>query len=166
VTVFVADEQEAVRVDCRRLERLAAFVLVDQRVPRAMEVAVLCVDRDTITSLNRQHMGAEGPTDVLAFPIDDDMPEVGRSPDAGSTGPDRPPLEPSEVPLLLGDILICPAVAKRNATELGRALRDEMALLVVHGALHVLGMDHVDEEETRAMQARERELLAQLHEQP
>ena len=164
--VFAADEQNQVAVELDHLTRLAEGVLRAEGVRGSCELALYFVDETAIADLNERFLGGSGPTDVLAFPIDDDTPEVGRSPDAGSTGPDRPPLEPSEVPLLLGDILICPAVAQRNATELGRALRDEMALLVVHGALHVLGMDHADEEETRAMQARERELLAQLHEQP
>ena len=94
--------------------------------------------------------------------MDDGLAETGRSPDAGSNGPDGPPFEASEVPLLLGDVLVCPAVAERNATEHGRDLRDELALLVVHGTLHVLGMDHADDEEAAVMQARERELLAKL----
>ena len=99
---------------------------------------------------------------MLAFPIDDDFAEIGRAPDSGSTVPDRPPVELSEVPLLLGDVLICPTVAERNAVENGKTLRDELALLVVHGTLHILGMDHAEPDEAAAMQARERELLAQL----
>jgi probable rRNA maturation factor len=125
------------------------------------ELALYFVDESTIAELNERFLGGSGPTDVLAFPIDDDLAEVGRSPDAGSTGPDRPPLELSEVPLLLGDVLICPTVAERNAAEHGKELRDELALLVVHGILHVLGMDHAEPEETQAMQAREQALLTE-----
>jgi probable rRNA maturation factor len=162
--VFAADEQRDVQVELEHLSRLAEGVLREEGVRGACELSLYFVDEATIADLNERFLGGSGPTDVLAFPIDDDLPEEGRSPDAGSTGPDRPPIEPSEVPLLLGDVLICPAVAERNANDLGRAPRDELALLVVHGALHVLGMDHADEEETRVMQARERELLALLHE--
>ena len=68
--VFVADEQDAVQVDADNLRRLADTVLADQRVPGAMEVSVLFVDRATIAALNAQHMGHDGPTDVLAFPVD------------------------------------------------------------------------------------------------
>jgi probable rRNA maturation factor len=165
-TVFGADEQKDVAVELDHLVRVAEGVLREEGVRGACELALYFVDELTIADLNERFLGGTGPTDVLAFPIDDDLPEEGRSPDSGSTGPDRPPVEPTEVPLLLGDIMVCPTVAQRNAAELGRAVRDELALLVVHGALHVLGMDHADEEETRVMQARERELLALLHEQP
>lgn len=162
--VFAADEQAAVAVELDALTRLAEGVLREEGVRGASELALYFVDELTIADLNERFLGGSGPTDVLAFPIDDDMPEAGRAPDAGSNGPDRPPIEPAEVPLLLGDVLICPAVAGRNAVEQDRTLRDELALLVVHGILHVLGMDHADEAERMLMQARERELLALLHE--
>ncbi|MCU1374185.1 MAG: putative rRNA maturation factor YbeY [Actinomycetia bacterium] len=162
--VFAADEQAAVAVELVALTALAEGVLKAEGVRGASELALYFVDEATIADLNERFLGHTGPTDVLAFPIDDDLPEAGRSPDAGSAGPDRPPLEPSEVPLLLGDVLICPVVAQRNAAEHQRTLRDELALLVVHGTLHVLGMDHADEEETKVMQAREQELLGRLHE--
>ena len=87
----------------------------------------------------------------------------GRWPDAGSTGPDREPPELAELPMLLGDVVVCPAVAARKAPEHAGSYDDELALLVVHGVLHVLGMDHAEPEEAAAMQARERELLDRYH---
>jgi probable rRNA maturation factor len=150
-------------VELDALTRLAHGVLREEGVRGACELSLFFVDEPSIAELNEKFLGGTGPTDVLAFPIDDDLPESGRSPDAGSSGPDRPPLETSEVPLLLGDVIVCPAVAERNAVEHERTLRDELALLVVHGILHVLGMDHADDEETKVMQARERELLDLLH---
>jgi probable rRNA maturation factor len=162
--VFAADEQRAVPVELGDLTRLAEGVLLAEGVRGACELALYFVDEATIADLNERFLGSSGPTDVLAFPIDDDVPESGRSPDAGSAGPDRPPVEAAEIPLLLGDVLVCPVVAERNAVEHGRTVRDELALLVVHGTLHVLGWDHADAEETAPMQARERELLAALHE--
>lgn len=164
--VFAADEQAAAEVALAHLTAVAEGVLREEGVRGACELALYFVDEATIAELNERFLHGTGPTDVLAFPIDDELPESGRSPDAGASGPDRPPIEPSEVPLLLGDVLVCPAVAARNAVEHGRPLDDELALLVVHGILHVLGMDHAEDEETKLMQARERELLALLHEQP
>jgi probable rRNA maturation factor len=161
--VFAADEQSALEVEVEALTRLAEGVLKEEGVRGASELTLFFIDETAMADLNERFMGGTGPTDVLAFPIDDDLPESGRSPDAGTSGPDRPPIEPSEVPLLLGDVLVCPTVAARNAEEHQRTLRDELALLVVHGTLHVLGMDHADEEETKVMQARERELLDRLH---
>jgi probable rRNA maturation factor len=157
--VFVADEQASVEVDIHGLTRLAEAILAEEGVRGASELAVYFVEELAMAELNGTFMGVEGSTDVLAFPIDDDLAEAGRSPDAGSSGPDRPPPEPSEIPLLLGDVLVCPTVAARYAVEHGRSTADELALLVVHGTLHVLGMDHADDDEREAMQAREQELL-------
>ena len=162
-SVFGADEQSAVAVDTARLVRLAEQVLEAEGVRGDCELSLYFVDEATIADLNERFLGHSGPTDVLAFPIDDDLVEIGRSPDAGTTGPDRAPAEPSEVPLLLGDIVVCPAVAERNAPTHAGTYEDEMALLVVHGILHVLGMDHADDDEAAVMQARERELLARFH---
>jgi len=71
--------------------------------------------------------------------------------------------DPDDLPLLLGDIVICPDVAAANAPGHAGSFDDEIALLVVHGILHLLGMDHADPAEQAAMQARERELLEQFH---
>ncbi|HYA45734.1 MAG TPA: rRNA maturation RNase YbeY, partial [Acidimicrobiales bacterium] len=97
------------------------------------------------------------PTDVLAFPIDEEPLESGRSPDSGGTGPGMP--SESDVPVLLGDIVICPAVAHDNAAQHAGTYEDELALLLVHGLLHLLGMEHQGDEEAEEMQAKERELL-------
>ncbi|MBV9411003.1 MAG: rRNA maturation RNase YbeY, partial [Acidimicrobiia bacterium] len=70
-----------------------------------------------------------------------------------------------ETPMMLGDVVLCPAVARRNAESASRTYEDEMALLVVHGILHLLGMDHADADEATAMQRRERELLGRFHKQ-
>lgn len=161
IEVFVADEQDAKPVDVVRWGALAREVLVAEGVSGDAELAMLFVDEPTIAELNQTFMGVEGPTDVLAFPIDDDEVGVGRSPDGSTTGPDRDPL--SDVPLLLGDVVICPVVAARNAPTHAGTYDDEIALLVVHGILHVLGWDHATEEETEAMQARERDLLGRFN---
>jgi len=71
--------------------------------------------------------------------------------------------EPADLPLLLGDVVVCPAVAERQAPEHAGSYDDELALLVVHGVLHVLGHDHAEPDETAAMQARERDLLDRFH---
>lgn len=159
--VFVADEQDERPVEVARWEALARAVLHSEGVRGDAELALLFVDETAMTDLNGRFMGAAGPTDVLAFPIDDDDGITsGRLPDGSTSGPDRP--APSDLPMLLGDVVICPAVAARNAPTHAGSYDDEIALLVVHGILHVLGMDHATPEETEVMQARERELL-ELH---
>jgi probable rRNA maturation factor len=162
VQVFGADEQHAAPVDVRHWVALARDVLVAEGVSGDAELSLLFVDEATIAELNQRFMDAQGPTDVLAFPIDDPI-VAGRWPDAGTAGPDRDEPEPNELPLLLGDVVVCPAVAERQARAHAGNYDDELALLVVHGVLHVLGHDHHEPDETALMQERERALLDQFH---
>jgi probable rRNA maturation factor len=162
--VFAADEQSAQPVDTLRWIHLAEAVLADEGVGDA-EVSMLFVDEVAIADLNKRFLGRDGPTDVLAFPIDEDPGECGRSPDSGGSGPGFS-AEPSDPPSLLGDLVICPAVAQRNAPDHAGTYEDEMALLVVHGLLHLLGMDHLDEDEAVAMEGKERDLLQRHHPHP
>lgn len=162
-SVFTADEQHALPVEVDRWGGLARDALVHEGVTGDAELSLFFVDEATITELNRSFMGETGPTDVLAFPIDaDDETRPGRSPDGGSTGPMRGE-DLGDPPLLLGDVVICPSVANRNAQQRSIRFEDELALLVVHGVLHVLGHDHAEPEETRRMRERERELLDLYH---
>jgi probable rRNA maturation factor len=159
VDVFAADEQGDHPVDTLRWARLAEAVLGEEGLTGDAELSVLFIDEGSIAELNSRFLGKEGPTDVLAFPIDEEPIESGRSPDSGGTGPGMPS-EPEDMPVLLGDIVICPAVAYRNAPEHAGTYDDEVALLVVHGLLHLMGMDHQEDEEAEEMEAKERELLA------
>jgi probable rRNA maturation factor len=147
MAVFVADEQTH-PVDTDRLLRLAGFVLNDQQVPDAMEVSLLFVDADSISQLNAHHMDAEGPTDVLAFPMD--LPGETR---AG---------EPS----ILGDVVVCPEIAAAQAPGHGTSPAAEMELLVVHGLLHLLGHDHAEPEERQRMFSLTDRLLADFRTHP
>ena len=144
-TVLVADDQSAVTVDVERLTGLAAAVLRAEHVTGPAELSLSFVDVDAIAEWNRRYLDGDGPTDVLAFPIDP-FPADGKA-----------------LPRLLGDVVVCPAVAERQASERGERTDDELALLVVHGILHVLGMDHVEADEAAVMQARQRDLLARFH---
>ena len=159
VEVFAADEQNDHPVDTLRWVHLAEAVLQEEGLSGDAELSVLFVDEPAIAELTSRFLGKEGPTDVLAFPIDEEPVESGRSPDAGGTGPGMPS-EPEDVPVLLGDIVICPAVAFRNAPEHAGNYDDEVALLVVHGLLHLMGMDHQEDDEAEEMEAKERELLS------
>jgi probable rRNA maturation factor len=162
VEVFGVDEQDDEPVDLARWVALAKAVLFDSGVRGEAELSLLFVSESVIAELNGRYMDKEGPTDVLAFPIDDPI-DAGRWPDSGSTGPDREPPELGELPLLLGDVVVCPKVAAQQAPTHAGSYEDELALLVVHGVLHVLGMDHAEPDEAAAMQARERELLDKHH---
>jgi probable rRNA maturation factor len=161
IDVFAADEQQAQPVDVARWAELARQVLAARGVKGETEVSLLFVDEEAIAALNEQFLGKSGPTDVLSFPIEDEPVSSGRSPDYGGTGPGA---EPEEVALtLLGDVVVCPAVAARNAQEHEVSIDDEVALLVVHGLLHLLGMDHQEEAEAERMEALERQLLDRFY---
>ena len=128
---------------------LAATALQAESLPDSTQLHVALVGEQRMAELNSEYMDKDGPTDVLSFPIEDFT--AGVAPPAGD-GP----------PLLLGDIVICPPVVRSNAAAAAVAFEDEMALMVVHGILHLLGRDHVSDEEAEEMEQREREILAMV----
>lgn len=142
VVELVVDE--ATDVDGERWAALLAAVLDDEGVAAGAEAGLTFVGVEAMAELNREHMGADGPTDVLSFPVD------GR--DAAGDGRG-----------LVGDVVVCAAVAAAGAADHAGTVDDEIALLVVHGALHLLGHDHAEDGEREAMQGRERALLAAHH---
>ena len=163
--VHGADEQDAISIDVLRYVRLAELVLEAERVPRDAEMSVFFVDEPTIAELNIRFLEGSGPTDVLAFPLDEEL-LGGRHPDQGGRGPGSgDESDGSEPPVLIGDVMVCPTIAAAQAAAAGGSFDDEMALLVVHGTLHLLRYDHAEPEERERMQARERELLARFAEQ-
>jgi probable rRNA maturation factor len=161
--VFCANEQNDQPVDLARWQALAAGVLRAEGVRGLAELSVIFVNAAEITELNEEYMGKDGPTDVLSFPIDAAEAEVIIHAAPPSRGPDRPPPDIADIPLLLGDVVICPAVAAAQAPEHAGTYDDEVALLVVHGVLHVLGYDHAEPDEAEAMRQRERDLLMKFH---
>lgn len=161
--MFCADEQAELPVDIERWQALATEVLRAEGVRGLAELSLLFISEAEITELNHDYMGKDGPTDVLAFPIDASEAEMVLHNQPLNRGPDRSPPDPGDMPLLLGDVVICPAVAAKQAPEHAGTLDDELALLVVHGILHVLGHDHDEPEATAVMRARELALLEAHH---
>jgi probable rRNA maturation factor len=161
--VFCADEQAELPVEVERWQTLAIEVLRAEGVRGLAELSLLFISEAEITELNHDYMGKDGPTDVLAFPIDAGEAELVLHNQPLNRGPDRSPPDPGDMPLLLGDVVICPAVAAQQAPEHAGTLDDELALLVVHGILHVLGYDHDEPDATAAMRARELALLEAHH---
>ena len=159
--VFVADEQ-TLPVDIPRWSKLAQDVLHAEGIRGNTELSLLFVDETSMTELNLEFMGAVGPTDVLAFPIDSEG-ELASLPVPTSIGPDRSPVDLDDIPMLLGDVVVCPAIAMKQAPSHAGTVDDELALLSVHGILHVLGHDHAETAEKAVMRAREVALLEDLH---
>jgi probable rRNA maturation factor len=150
VSVEVLNESGIV-LDVRRTERLARFVMERMRVHPLAELCVTAVDEQTISELNAKWMEKEGPTDVLAFPMDELRPgKVNEEPEDG----------------VLGDLVLCPAVAQQQAATAGHGILDELDLLTVHGILHLLGYDHAEPEEHEEMFGLQARLLAEWQGQP
>lgn len=146
MNVFVADEQTH-PVDVASVRKLAHSVLEAERCPEDTEVSVMLVGDEEMAGYNQRFMGRDGATDVLSFPIEDLAP--GRPPSTNGEGP----------PPMLGDVVLDPAHIQRQARRLGVAFDEELALMVVHGLLHLLGYDHAEDGDADRMEARERELL-------
>src|SRR4051794_27672325 len=179
VSIFGSDEQHEVAIDVMRWVGLARLVVDEEKVPGTSELSLLFVDRPTIAELNEKFLGGDGPTDVLAFPMDDDLVLPGRQPDQGGRGPGAPS-EGGEPPTLIGDGGVCPSVAAAqapgpggtahpkaaplagHAPEHGVPVDEELALLVVQGVLLLLIYDHAVPREEARMRQRERELLARF----
>jgi probable rRNA maturation factor len=145
VSVDVNNETPA-QVDEKALADLARFVLDRLRLHPQAELAVLLVDVATMEQLHQQWMDEPGPTDVLSFPMDELRPT-----------PDDEEPEPG----LLGDVVLCPEVAARQAKLAGHSAEDELQLLTTHGILHLLGYDHAEPDEERTMFRLQADLLAQ-----
>lgn len=131
-------------LDVQRLSALSRFVLERLRVHPQAELCLKAVDEPTIAELNEQWMGKQGPTDVLAFPMDELRPGLVNE-------------EPQEG--VLGDLVVCPAVAERQGAAAGHSTEAEIELLTVHGILHLLGYDHAEPEEKAEMFGLQGELL-------
>ncbi|WP_067971688.1 rRNA maturation RNase YbeY [Nocardiopsis trehalosi] len=144
MSIDVANES-GVPADETRLSRLARFVLDAMRVHPLAELSVVLIDEEPMAELHVRWMDEPGPTDVLSFPMDELRPG----------GQDKP----SE-PGVLGDVIICPQVAARQAEKAGHGTQDEIDLLCTHGILHLLGYDHAEPEEHKEMFGLQGDILA------
>jgi probable rRNA maturation factor len=137
MNVFVANEQD-LEVDEVRLSVLARHALASEQIDDGAELSVLLVTPAHIRRLNARFAGDDYPTDVLAFPM----------------------MEEDEETMVLGDVVMCPQVARNNARKLGHSLDKELETLCVHGILHLLGYDHQGAEDGKRMDQRLDEVLA------
>jgi probable rRNA maturation factor len=137
VSIEIANES-GVTVSDDLVLAVARHALDEMGVNPLAELSVLLVDLEYMTELNHRWMGGDGPTDVLAFPMDESSVDHG-------------PSEATGEPALLGDIVLCPEVAAKQAATAGHGADDELHLLTVHGVLHLLGYDHAEPDDEREM---------------
>lgn len=157
MSVEIANETAA-DVDEVALVAVARFALDRMGVSPLAELSVLLVELDAMAELHERWMDLPGPTDVMAFPMDElDATDSG----VGALGRPDAASGPS-APALLGDIVLCPAVAREQARAAGHSVLEELQLLTVHGVLHLLGYDHAERAEEREMFALQDRILAEF----
>jgi probable rRNA maturation factor len=155
VSIEIANES-GTAVDEPELAALARHVLDELRVHPLAELSILLVDPASMADLHQRWMGEPGPTDVLAFPMD----ELRLPPPGGSNTEHGGAADSAEIPGLLGDVVLCPQVATEQAAQAGHLLTDELDLLCTHGILHLLGYDHAEPDEHATMFGLQDRLLA------
>lgn len=143
MSVDVLNETD-VAADELELVSLAKYVIGEMRVHPQADLCIKLVDEPAMETLHLQWMDLPGPTDVMSFPMDE-------------LRPGREDKEPEEG--VLGDIVLCPSVAAKQAAEAGHAAEEELLLLTTHGLLHLLGFDHAEPDEEREMFELQRQLL-------
>ena len=144
MAIDIDDSSGATWVDTSALQRQAAFLLDRLHLDPDADLSIVLVDEDEMARLHVEWMGEPGPTDVLSFPMDDLRAGDPRGP---------------RVEGILGDIVLCPGVAARQAEAAGHTADVELALLLTHGVLHLLGHDHAEPEEHERMFALQADLL-------
>jgi probable rRNA maturation factor len=147
MSVFIANEAGEADVDEVALAGLARFVLDAMKVNPLAELSVMIVETAAMTDLHVRYMGEDGPTDVLAFPQDEAFE---------SSYADSADADPTT---LLGDVVLCPEVARSQAATAGHSAQRELHLLCAHGILHLLGYDHAEPAEEREMFRLQEDLL-------
>ena len=147
MSVFLADEQSE-DLDLPELRSVAELVLAEEGYPADTELTILLVEDEEMAAYNRRFLDRPGPTDVLAFPVEDLLPGV--VPEVDKNGP----------PLIVGDVIIAPAYVRRQAEDYDVTIDDEMTLMLVHGILHLLGYDHQADKDAERMESRETELMS------
>ncbi|MDX6265341.1 MAG: putative rRNA maturation factor [Frankiales bacterium] len=137
------------------LVKVARHVLDALGVSPLAELAITLVDVEHMTELHVKWMGEPGPTDVLSFPMDE--LDLRGSRGAGHAHEEKPD---DTLPMMLGDVVLCPVVAEKQAKDAGHSIEDELHLLTTHGILHLVGFDHAEPEEHAEMFGLQGELLA------
>ena len=148
------------RVSESWLERVARSVLSLESSLQTESLGIVIADDDTVRELNRDHRGLDDHTDVLAFSFEHEGEYYGDDRPSGSESSNDPFFLPPETIESLGEVIISYPQAERQANESRRTIQQELATLLAHGILHLLGYDHMESNDEQTMKARENEILA------
>lgn len=152
--IYILDKVEQTYLSHEQIEELLSFALSYLNKKESTEVSVVLTDAKEVHQLNRDYRGIDSPTDVLSFA------QIENTDDA---------LEQEDIEVeedLLGDIILAVDVVNAQAPEFGNTTQEEMNFMLIHGLLHLLGYDHMEDDEAEIMEALEDEILnayAQKH---
>ena len=145
MNIHFSDERMPSEKVIKHMVEAASLCLIQEGLdPERAEISVTFVDNEEIRELNRIYRGKDNVTDVLSFPQYED------------------PKQSNDPVLLLGDVVICPEIAMVQAEEYGHSDERELVYLFVHSLYHLLGYDHMEEDETALMREREEKILSQM----
>lgn len=144
LTMDFIDEQQVIDEDTKnQIESLLTFAAKKENITEEAELSISFVDEEEIQAINRDYRDKDKVTDVISFSLEEDEPEI----------------EGLDMPRVLGDIIICLEVAKEQAESYNHSLSRELWFLALHGFLHLLGYDHMTEEDEKEMFSRQDEIL-------
>ncbi|WP_239739260.1 rRNA maturation RNase YbeY [Mammaliicoccus sp. P-M59] len=144
LTMDFIDEQQVIDEDTKnQIESLLTFAAKKENITEEAELSISFVDEEEIQAINRDYRDKDKVTDVISFSLEEDEPEI----------------EGLDIPRVLGDIIICLEVAKEQAESYNHSLSRELGFLALHGFLHLLGYDHMTEEDEKEMFSRQDEIL-------
>lgn len=126
-----------------QIDHLLTFAKSQEKIEEDAELSVTFVDKEEIQQINRDYRNKDKVTDVISFALEEDEPEI----------------EGLDIPRVLGDIVICADVAKEQAEQYGHSFERELGFLALHGFLHLLGYDHMNEEDEKEMFGRQKTIL-------
>lgn len=155
--IIIENEQDRISISeniNELIERTIDLCMKAEKLEKAYEVSVLIVDDEEIRKINREHRDIDKATDVLSFP----MAEF----ENGELISDEGDYDPESEELMLGDIIISAETAKRQAHEYGHSFEREIAFLTAHSCFHLLGYDHMEEEEEKIMLGKQENILRQM----
>ncbi|QTN11904.1 rRNA maturation RNase YbeY [Mammaliicoccus vitulinus] len=144
LTMDFIDEQQVIDEDTKnQIESLLTFAAKKEKITEEAELSISFVDEEEIQAINRDYRNKDKVTDVISFSLEEDEPEI----------------EGLDIPRVLGDIIICLGVAQEQAQSYNHSLSRELGFLALHGFLHLLGYDHMTEEDEKEMFSRQDEIL-------
>ena len=143
-TIDFSDHTELVQNEwLTQIDELLTFAKKQENIEEEAELSVTFVDKEEIQEINKMYRDKDKVTDVISFALEEDEPEI--------TGLD--------MPRVLGDIIICTDVAKEQANNYGHSFERELGFLSLHGFLHLLGYDHMNEQDEKEMFGRQEQIL-------